>query len=418
MLPRVSVVIPTRGRPELAERAVRSVLAQSFEDFEMVVVVDGPDQETVDALRRFRDDRLHIVHLGENVGGSEARNIGVRFARSEWIALLDDDDEWYPDKLEKQWALAISMTGKYAFVGSQFLERTKDAERVLPGRMPEKGEAFSEYLFARRGWRSGEGFLQTSTWFVSRTLMRKVPFTRDLKRCQDLDWLLHATALPEFEMRVVPEVLAVFHHDESRTRVSRSPDWRFLYSWVLANKRYLTPRAFSFFLATFCVPSAATQRKAKSLPFSVRSCIANGSANGKCLLLFLMCWWMPESRRRGVRAKYDQLRDRAARTLSVRSPSTAAQGSDMIAISHWQVRGQDRAPDDSCWELPGEVCSEIPVTRLAVTYVLLVPLVLFAVHGGFSLSTPRGTATWGPLAERWRSLPRMPRQCAIACKQQ
>ena len=168
VLPRVSVVIPTRGRPELAERAVRSVLAQSFEDFEMVVVVDGPDQETVDALRRFRDDRLHIVHLDENVGGSEARNIGVRFARSEWIALLDDDDEWYPDKLEKQWALAISMTGKYAFVGSQFLERTKDAERVLPGRMPEKGEAFSEYLFARRGWRSGEGFLQTSTWFVSR----------------------------------------------------------------------------------------------------------------------------------------------------------------------------------------------------------------------------------------------------------
>ena len=318
VLPRVSVVIPTRGRPELAERAVRSVLAQSFEDFEIVVVIDGPDRETVDALRRFRDERLHIVHLGENVGGSEARNIGVRFARGKWIALLDDDDEWFPDKLQKQWTLAISMTGKYAFVGSQFIERTAEAERVLPRRMPEKGEAFSEYLFARRGWQSGEGFLQTSTWFVSRTLMLKVPFTRDLKRCQDLDWLLHATALPEVEVRVVPEILAVFHHDENRTRVSRSPDWRFLYSWALGNKRYLTPRAFSFFLATFCVPSAARQGEgAKTFLFLLRSCVVHGSASGKCLLLFLMCWWMPESRRRSIRAKYDQLRGGAARRRSV-----------------------------------------------------------------------------------------------------
>ncbi len=56
----------------------------------------------------------------------------------------------------------------------------------------------------------------------------------------------------------------------------------------------------------------------------------------------------------------------------------------MIAISHWHGREQDRAPDDFCLELPEEVCPEVPVTRLAVTYLLLVPLVLFAVHGGFS----------------------------------
>jgi glycosyltransferase involved in cell wall biosynthesis len=314
VLPRVSVVIPTLGRPELVERAVCSVLAQGFGDFEIVVVIDGPDHETVETLRRVRDERLHLVHLGENVGGSEARNIGVRFARAEWIAFLDDDDEWYADKLQKQWMIAISMTGRYSLLASKFLERTEDAERVLPGRMPENGEAFSEYLFARRGWHSGEGFLQTSTWFVSRALVLKVPFTRGLKRCQDLDWLLHATAVPEVEVRVVPEILAVFHHDESRARVSRTPDWRFLYSWALTNKRYLTPKAFSFFLATFCVPSAAAQQERRSsFLFLLRSCVVNGSASGKCLLFFLICWWMPESRRRGLRAKYDHLRGALAR---------------------------------------------------------------------------------------------------------
>ncbi len=313
--PGVSVVIPTRGRPELAERAVLSVLAQGFEDFEIVIVIDGPDCETRDRLRLLRDERLHVVHLSENVGGSEARNIGVRFARGEWIAFLDDDDEWYADKLEKQWKLGISMIGRYAFVGSQFIERARDAERVLPRRMPEKGELFSDYLFARRGWQSGEGFLQTSTWFVSRALMLKVPFTRDLERCQDLDWLLHATALPEVEVRVVPEILGVFHHDDGRYRVSRRPDWRFLYSWALTNKRYLTPRAFSFFLATFCAPSAAEQSEgAASFFFLLRACIQHGSASGKCLLLFLVCWCIPESRRRSLRRKYEQLRGRVTRS--------------------------------------------------------------------------------------------------------
>jgi glycosyltransferase involved in cell wall biosynthesis len=314
----VSVVIPTRGRALLAVRAVRSALAQSFQDFEIVVVIDGPDPETSEAMRQCRDERLHVVQLGENVGGSEARNIGVRFARGKWIALLDDDDEWFPDKLEKQWKIGCSMMSRYAFVACRFIERTEAAERVLPRRLPVAGEIFSEYLFARRGWQSGEGFLQTSTWFVSSALMLKVPFTRDLKRCQDLDWLLHASALPEVEIQVVPEILAVFHHDESRVRVSRSADWRFLYGWAMANKSYFTPRAFSFFIATFCVPSAAKQREGMtSCLFLLRSCVVRGNASVKCVLLFLLCWWMPESRRRSLRARYESFRTAATKRRSM-----------------------------------------------------------------------------------------------------
>jgi glycosyltransferase involved in cell wall biosynthesis len=318
-VPKVSVVIPTRGRPTLVERAVQSVLTQSFQDFEIVAVIDGPDPETVEALQRFRNDRLRMIHLSETVGGSEARNVGVRSARGKWIALLDDDDEWLPEKLERQWEAACSMTNAYAFVASRFIERNEGAERVLPRRMPGVGEPFSEYLFVRQGWQSGEGFLQTSTWFVSRALMLKAPFTRGLKRCQDLDWLLHAASQPNVEIRVVPDILTVFHHDEGRSRVSRLADWRFLYGWALANRPYFTPRAFSFFLATFCVPSAAKQREsAATFFFLLRSCIALGRPDGKCLLLFLFCWCMPEARRRRMRAEYERLR--AAAVTLVRAP--------------------------------------------------------------------------------------------------
>jgi glycosyltransferase involved in cell wall biosynthesis len=305
--PLVSVVIPTRARPGLLERAISSVLNQELHDLEIVVVVDGPDVETIAALRHIRDERLRVVPLNATVGGAEARNIGVRFSRGAWIALLDDDDEWLPGKLQEQYQMARSPASKHVLVASQFFERTEKTERILPRRSPAPNENISEYLFVRRGWQSAEGFVQTSTWFASRELMLKVPFTRGLKRCQDLDWLLHAGALADFELRIVQEPLAIFHHEEDRQRVSRTPDWRFLYRWGLTNKPYFTRRAFAFFIAAFCVPSAATQRDGRAnFLFLLRACFICGDPNAKCLLLFLVFWLLSEERRRSIRAAYGQ----------------------------------------------------------------------------------------------------------------
>jgi len=79
----VSVVIPTRGRPQWVVCAVTSALIQSYLCLEVIVVVDGPDPETVGALRGIDDERLRLIELTEPVGGSEARNVGVRAAGGE-----------------------------------------------------------------------------------------------------------------------------------------------------------------------------------------------------------------------------------------------------------------------------------------------------------------------------------------------
>ena len=93
-VPKVSVVIPTRNRPLTLRNAVNSVLAQTLTDFEVIVVVDGDDDvETSALIASFRDRRLRCIPLAKSVGGSEARNIGVRHARSSFVALLDDDEE-------------------------------------------------------------------------------------------------------------------------------------------------------------------------------------------------------------------------------------------------------------------------------------------------------------------------------------
>ena len=98
----MSAVIPTRSRPHLLTRALASVAAQTYADLEVVVVVDGPDPETEAVLRTWRDRPLTVVVNERSLGGGAARNVGVEAAKGTWIAFLDDDDEWLPNKLERQ----------------------------------------------------------------------------------------------------------------------------------------------------------------------------------------------------------------------------------------------------------------------------------------------------------------------------
>ena len=95
--PSVSVVIPTYQRRGLVRRAVASVLGQTFQDFELIVVDDGSTDGTGDALEGI-DERIRYTRQ-ENRGVAAARNVGIRLARGEIIAFLDSDDRWLPDHL-------------------------------------------------------------------------------------------------------------------------------------------------------------------------------------------------------------------------------------------------------------------------------------------------------------------------------
>jgi glycosyltransferase involved in cell wall biosynthesis len=141
--PTVTVVIPTFNRPALLLRAVESVLRQTFGHFEIVVVIDGLDPASRDVIEQLREPRLRYLELPEKVGGSEARNVGVRSANGRWIALLDDDDEWLPDKLEMQLASAESSQNDGMLVTSRYICRaTGFADVVRPRRLPKTVNLF------------------------------------------------------------------------------------------------------------------------------------------------------------------------------------------------------------------------------------------------------------------------------------
>ncbi|HZS34172.1 MAG TPA: glycosyltransferase [Methylomirabilota bacterium] len=102
--PTVTVVLPTYQRASTLERAIRSVLEQTYRDFELIVVDDGSTDGTGAALARVQDPRVVCIRLEANRGASAARNVGIRAARGQFLAFQDSDDEWLPSKLERHLA--------------------------------------------------------------------------------------------------------------------------------------------------------------------------------------------------------------------------------------------------------------------------------------------------------------------------
>jgi glycosyltransferase involved in cell wall biosynthesis len=253
MNPIVSVVIPTRNRPELVLRAVRSALGQTYKNIEIVVVVDGPDPRTVEILAQCDEPSLRIVELAQSLGGAEARNEGARAAKGEWIAFLDDDDEWLPTKIERQVHAAVQSGNPLAIVTCKILLRSDGTDSVVPHHLPGPGQPMSEYVLGA----PRNGF-QTSSYFVSRALALLVPWTRNLKGLQDFDWFLRATSYEGATLTVVPEPLSVYYV-ESVDTITRKLSWTTCYAWGQQNRALMTPRAYSCFLSRFCVDRARAQ---------------------------------------------------------------------------------------------------------------------------------------------------------------
>jgi glycosyltransferase involved in cell wall biosynthesis len=301
--PDVSVVIPTRFRPDLVLRAVRGVLAQTMPDLEVVVVVDGPDDGTCRALAAIGDARLRVLVQPAKGGAPNARNVGARTARGRWTAMLDDDDEWLPHKLEVQLKLAHSARAATPIVASRLINRTPRAESVMPRRLPEADEPICEYLTVRRGLFYGDGFIQTSTILAPTELFHRVPFTVGLRRQQELDWTLRAVRHEDVELIVAPEPLVIWHQDEDRERISLEMPWRQQLEWLRESRELFTPRAYAAFTMSVLSSMAATTRSPRVFRELLREARSYGRPGAIDYLTFLQIWGIPPQVRRGLRDK-------------------------------------------------------------------------------------------------------------------
>lgn len=296
----MSAVIPTYRRADLVPRAVRSALEQTLHDLEVIVVVDGGDDATAQALTEIEDSRLRVVVTKDHLGNGEARNIGVAEARGTWIAFLDDDDQWLPTKLERQLRTALESVHAHPIVACRLIARTETTDFVWPKRLPAPEEAISEYLFCRRTMFSGEGVLPTSAIFTRRTLLQDVPFRRGLLKHVDPDWLFRAARSKGVGIEFVsdPEPLAVWNIEEQRSRISNSLGWRYSIAWIQANRDLVTARAYASFVLTLVSSSAARARDWKAFPLLLTEAYRHGTPSFVDLGVHVANFFVPDVIRR------------------------------------------------------------------------------------------------------------------------
>lgn len=219
--PTVSVVMPTYNRRTMLERSVSSVLAQTYPDWELIVVDDGSTDDTDDMLKGLDDRRVRAITV-EHGGVARARNHAVRSARGEWIAFLDDDNEWHPVYLERQLTYAANVRDAgvvYCLVEVQDDEPDEIRSRetavpLLPEWRPE-GDVFDDLL---RGW-----WTPISGTFMRRDILGPVgDFSTELVIAEDIDLMMRLALRTTFACNA--DVLVVRH--EHRGQVTRSIEHR------------------------------------------------------------------------------------------------------------------------------------------------------------------------------------------------
>ena len=136
--PFFSVIIPTCKRSTLLHYSVKSVLSQTFSNFELLVIDDCPDDKTISVVRLFSDSRIRYLKNARTKGASGARNVGIMNSLGEWIAFLDDDDIWLPRKLELYHNFIQSGGNRYGLIYSGYaiydFENKNEVEIYFPNK--------------------------------------------------------------------------------------------------------------------------------------------------------------------------------------------------------------------------------------------------------------------------------------------
>ncbi len=197
--PKVSVIIITYNRAQMLKTAMQTVLDQTFEDFELLIIDDGSPDDTENAVKSFHDPRVRYIKHAQNQGEGGARNTGVQHAEGEYIAFLDDDDEWFPNKLQLQVELLASQP-QVGFVHSaliNFYAETGEEVEIKAPVQAVSGNVFDDLL--------QENFVILSTVIARKACFDAVgPFDLSIPAGLDYDMWVRISQHYEFAYIDVP----------------------------------------------------------------------------------------------------------------------------------------------------------------------------------------------------------------------
>jgi hypothetical protein len=273
MTERVSAIIPTVGRSTL-RRAIASVLGQTHPPGEVIVVADTDGPIDVPS-----DDRISVLSNAFSTGPARARQRGIDAARSPVVALLDDDDEWLPTKLELQLRVARRATSARWIVSSRVEARGPgNNRRIWPRRLVQPGQPIADYLFKFTGLRAGGSLLQSSTLCFPTALGRELRWDAHADSIHDEPtWLIDVQrAFPDVQVIQLPAVLSIYHlNGPSLSRQSRDLTASYI-QWGLEHLSTESARVIGDYLCTNPVSAAVSARSVGGVRLAVRAALRHG----------------------------------------------------------------------------------------------------------------------------------------------
>ncbi|MDJ0689881.1 MAG: glycosyltransferase family 2 protein [Xenococcaceae cyanobacterium MO_188.B32] len=257
--PLVSVIIPTYNRGNLIGQTLDTVLGQSYQNLEIIIVDDGSTDNTEEVIKAIQDSRVRYINYQPNRGGSTARNIGIKNATGEYIAFLDSDDLWKLNKIDLQLASIFSCSNPRKVVSyTQFIVNQGNAEQkiILPNRGKIKTETLADYLFCSRGQ------MQTSTLMLHRSLASEIFFRQDLKKHQDWDFCLRLEANGAI-FSFLDKPLTIWNATPRKDRVSKISNYHISLNWICDYQSSISAKAKTSFLLIEVLPKLIEKKERK-----------------------------------------------------------------------------------------------------------------------------------------------------------
>lgn len=240
--PKVSIILPTYNRGYLIARTIRSVLNQTYTNFELLIIDDASNDNTYEVVSSFSDNRIKYICLEQNTKGTMPRNVGIDKSIGEYIAFLDSDDEWLSNKLEEQIKFISKIETENFLCFTGLIKKNEFKERIKKQRDLKENEDIMDYILV------GDNEVQTSTYLLPSKLAKKIKFDPNVRKHQDWDFCIRLKK-ENTSFFYLPKNLTIWHVDSRADRLSKKNDYHYSIEWFNKSKPYLSIKAQNAFLA-------------------------------------------------------------------------------------------------------------------------------------------------------------------------
>jgi glycosyltransferase involved in cell wall biosynthesis len=204
----ISVIIPAYNAANTIIRCIESVYSQTYDEIEIIIVNDGSTDNTVKIVQHFKKEHKKenlYIYTQENGGPSKARNNGIRFASGDWVAFLDADDCWLPDKLERQ-IIFSKENPEFSLIGTEYCDNKANANDSY------REIKLSDLLF--------KNYVFTSSVIIKREIMNKFYFNENQRYSEDYRLWLQVSQYYKIAVLNTKLVIYAINENEFKNRLS------------------------------------------------------------------------------------------------------------------------------------------------------------------------------------------------------